>query len=58
MEVKEAAKQTMDSPRKVYNLVLEKENREDVSSAEDAIFMAGGIQVGDNTMQGLLAKKR
>lgn len=58
VEVKEAAKQTMDSPRKVYNLVLEKENREDVSSAEDAIFMAGGIQVGDNTMQGLLAKKR
>lgn len=58
VEVKEAAKQTMDTPRKVYNLVLEKENREDISTAEDAIFMAGGIQVGDNTMQGILAKKQ
>ncbi len=58
LSVREASKQRMDTVRNVYNLVLEKTGGGDIVNPEDAVFLAGGIQVGDNAMQGLLIKQR
>lgn len=58
VRVNEASKHNFEAARTVYNLVLETEDRTDIANPEDAVFVAGGIQIGDNAMQGQIVKQR
>lgn len=55
--VKRVKRVKTKTAQNVYNLILENADGSAIANPDDAIFLAGGIQVGDNNTQGWVIKR-